>query len=170
MQGRFDELAPDEVARVETHLNDCSACAELLAHETAAIERPTRGGTDASSVGDAPLGLPSVETPSAEAWERVWDNVERSASAASVRSKPQGRHIIRFLYPWSAFAAAAAIVLMVGLWRLAPRTQTWALDLAGADDVEIQLLEVYGDAMPFVISGDAEGDVSMVWMMDDEGA
>lgn len=170
VQGCFDDLAPDEMTRVEAHLNDCSACAALLANETPPIERSTRAGGDASSVDDAPLPLPSVETPSAQAWEHVWDNVERATAPASARRKPQSRHIIRFLYPWSAYAAAAAIVLMVGLWRLVPRTQTWELDLAGAGDVEIQLLEVYGDAMPFVISGDEEGDVSMVWMLDDEGA
>ena len=61
-------------------------------------------------------------------------------------------------------------MLMVSLWRMTPATDTddWAFQLAVAGDVEIESMEVFGDSTSMLMSF-GDDDISIIWVMDDEG-
>ncbi len=147
-EGRFDAIEPDQMAAAETHMNDCAACRSALENVT--------------PIPEARL-CETFALPEGESWKKVWDNVDE---AAATPPHAQAR-IIRFMRPWGTLAAAAAVMLMVGLWRTG--TDDWAFQLAGAADVEIESMEVFGDSTAMLMSF-GDDDISIIWVMDDEGA
>ena len=61
------------------------------------------------------------------------------------------------------------ILVAVGLTQLVPDQggALAALLPAGSGDVEIVDLEVFGDAMPFVVSAGPQDEISVIWVMED---
>lgn len=47
-------------------------------------------------------------------------------------------------------------------------TDDWAFQLAAAGDVEIESIEVFGDSTSMLMSF-GDDDISIIWVMDDEG-
>lgn len=104
-------------------------------------------------------GLPMPPKPSNDAWRRTWDGIQ-SADTASRRFASDRR----WLRP---IAAAAVVLLMIGVWRAPTPDAAWKLRPASAEIVEI---ETFGDAMPFVVNtGDAR-DFPVIWIVDTEDA
>ena len=151
--GRFDMIEPDQMRAAESHLNDCAACQAVVAGAAAQAE---------------PALCETVKLPTERAWDAAWDEVE--AAGASRTAAPH--RILRFARPWGTFAAAAVVILMVGLWRVLPGTGSddWALQLAGINEVEIEWLEVSDDSMSMIMSAGDDDEISIIWVIDDEGA
>lgn len=144
--GQLDALSPEEVERFETALAADDALAARLA------EMPV-GASD----------LPDVMTPTAAEWNRVWAGVERS--------QRRGWHLGRLVHHWQAMAAAAVIVLMVGIWELMPTNvkQAKSWQLRPDNDIQVVDLESFGDDTPVVLAG-GDGDFPVIWVMEDSGA
>ena len=145
--GRFDSVAPERMDALEIHLNECADCAGRLAE--------VRPEPDPSLRVD-------IATPSAAQWDDVWKRVAPDARPA--QRPPR----IRKSYPfWSTIAAVAACFVMAVVWRFgkAPADTGWDLQLAV--DVEVVEVEVFGDATPFILSGDDGG--SIIWVLDEPG-
>ncbi len=151
-QGRFDAIDPDQMAVAETHMNDCAACRSALVNVTPIPE---------------PRLCETAVLPADESWNNVWDKVDESTATPT---HAQAR-ILRFMRPWGTLAAAAVVILMISLWRTAPGTGTddWPFQLAGAADVEIESMEVFDDSTSMLMSF-GDDDISIIWVMDDEGA
>ncbi|MEP0846650.1 MAG: hypothetical protein HRF50_07480 [Phycisphaerae bacterium] len=160
--GRLDELSPEQVAALETHLNANAAAAARLAN---LLPRPPAGP------------LARVAEPSAAQWERVWRGVEaagsrqaaRGTDAASAPQTMRGR-TRRFLRLWEGIAAAAACVLFAVLWRSSqPAAEaSWPIQLS--QHVEVDSLEVFDDSTAFVVVPDDGSDGAVIWVLDEPGA
>jgi hypothetical protein len=153
-EGRFDDLSPDEVAAVETHLNVCAACAARLA---------TARATPDAGYPEPPAG------PEAGVWDAVWNRIDEAA----LDSRPVGLSgaRARWLRSWGAMSAAAAILLATAIWHLVPLgpSPAWEFRLAGARDVEIESLEVFGEATTFVLNTDDDVGTAIIWVMEENG-
>ena len=148
---RYDAITAEKMAAAESHLNECELCRGALAEVRAEPRTPL------SDV---------VEMPTPQTWHRVWDVIDHGAKPAKIAPL----RILRFARPWSTFAAAAVVMLMIGLWRVIPGDD-WEFRLAGPNDVEIELLEVFGDSTSMIMSAGGDDDeISIIWVMDDEGA
>jgi anti-sigma factor RsiW len=103
LHGYFDgELDAVRAAEFESHLQSCPACVQALAAEQA-----LRGAIAAANLyAKAPASL----------WSRVWAGLPRSRGAIFARP-----------VLWRGLAAAASLVLAVGLWRAVP---AWRGDVA----------------------------------------
>ena len=149
--GRLDGLSNAQVSSLESHLEDCAACAARLSGAKPPME---------SSRFAPPAG------PSDAEWGAVWDGIESaSATTGSRPVRTQLRFVRRF---WSVGAAAAALLLAVGLWRvggLPGSNHTMQL----SSNVEVHEIEVFGDATTFVALDDS-GGAAMIWVVQDEGA
>ncbi len=152
VEGRFDDVSPDEIEQVETHLNECEACANRLNHVT-----PTAD----------PLLDAEPAEPSAEQWEGAWDRIDDSAAAAEATVREPRR-----LPMWAGLSAAAVVVAAVGLWQSVGlrNGSDWAMQLAGAGDVQIESLEVFGDATTMVLGAGDDAETPVIWVMEEEGA
>lgn len=119
----LDALTPAEMEQLEAAMNADPQLAERLA------DLPADGAGD----------LPAVPEPDEQAWDRVWDGI-------TAAQRPQRGHWWR--WAGGALAAAAAVLLAIGLWPdlsdPQPRPQT-GMTLAGADDIEVLELDVAGD-------------------------
>lgn len=151
--GRFDMIEPDQMRAAETHLNDCAACQAVVAGGAAQPEPTLRE---------------AIELPTEQAWDAAWDKVD-GASSSRTATPPR---ILRFARPWGTLAAAAVVMLMVGLWRVLPGSGSddWAFQLAGIDEVEIDSLEVSDDSMSMLMSAGDDDEITIIWVIDDEGA
>jgi hypothetical protein len=103
--GRLDALTPEQVARLEAHLNSDSAAAKAL--------------------GAAQAGAPAfdmqISVPTTQAWERVWRAIESATAVSPIRKDTEARRVAplrRVFRLWQPLAAAAACVLMIGSWLL----------------------------------------------------
>ena len=144
--GQLDTFTPEQVARLEEHLNADEAAAGRLAGQ-----RPPAD----------PVVQTPAATPSAEAWERAWKRIEAAARPASTRSTG------RTLRLWgSAGAAAAAVLLAVGLWRW-PAGDEWPVEWA--QSIEIDDLEVLEGRTAFVTAAQSDEDVPVIWVLDGGG-
>jgi hypothetical protein len=154
-EGRFDVLSPDEVAALEAHLNECGACAARLA--TARAAPPDAGYPE------PPAG------PEAGVWDAVWNRIDKAAMDSRPVGLSGGR--ARWLRSWGAISAAAAILLATAIWHLVPLrpAPAWEFRLAGAHDVEIESLEVFGEATTFVLNTDDDVGTSIIWVMEENG-
>ena len=153
IDGRLDALKPGRVAALETHLNECPACAARLA---AAQARPEDALRDA-------IAAPA---PDPTQWDAVWDQVDARSAAVSV---PARRRLPVTLRLWSGLSAAAAVILIAALWWLAPPAadSPWDLRLAGPEDVKIQSLEVFGDATSIVLTAEGDAAAPIIWVIQE---
>ncbi len=151
--GRFDMIDQDQMRAAESHLNDCAACQALVAGAVAQPEPTLRE---------------AIELPTEQAWNAAWDTVDGASSSRTATP----HRILRFARPWGTFAAAAVVMLMVGLWRVLPASDSddWAFQLAGINEVEIEWLEVSDDSMSMIMSAGDDDEISIIWVIDDEGA
>lgn len=151
-EGQFEAVETEQMEAVETHLNECESCQALLAGAAARPEAALRE---------------AVRLPTEQAWGEAWERVD----AASESPAPSTQRILRFARPWGTFAAAAVVMLMVGLWRVMPDPESngWALQLAGIDDVEIESLETFGNSTSMLMTAGDDDEISIIWVMDDEG-
>lgn len=146
--GRFDELAPQEMARLEAYLNGDQAAAARFANQRPPPAREL---------------APRVAAPAGAAWARVWGEID-----AATRAAPRVRTIRLWRAAVGLMAAAACIVLAV-IWSAGgrPPGSRDALHLvAGA---EIQEIEVFDDATPFIVSAGDDGEIPVIWVMGDSG-
>ncbi len=152
-EGRFGAIEPDQMRAAEAHLNDCAACQALVADAAARPEPALRE---------------AIELPTEEAWDAAWDKIDTAGASRTATA----HRILRFARPWGTFAAAAVVMLMVGLWRVLPQTGSddWAFQLAGINDVEIESLEVSDDSMAMLLTAGDDDEISIIWVIDDEGA
>jgi anti-sigma factor RsiW len=149
IDGRLDALAPEYVSAMETHLNECPTCAARLA---AAQARP-----------EDTLTAPA---PDPARWDAVWDRIDAPPVAETV---PPRRRVPATLRLWSGLSAAAAVILIASLrWLAPPATDSsWNLRLAGPEDVQIQTLEVFGDATSIVLTAEGDDDAAIIWVIQE---
>lgn len=142
--GWLDSLSPEQIARLETHLNANPTAADQLADRTPTVE---------------PVLHTGVEHPPAEAWESVWENIE-SATARPITWLP------RLLRLWQPLAAVAACLLMVGIWYFNREAAPAPWPVEWAREMEINDLQVFEGSMPFVLSAGNDGTISMIWVIE----
>ncbi len=175
--GRFDAIAPDRMDAAELHLNGCEACQRMLAGVTPGHDPLVAAAGEAS------------EPPQA-VWEAMWRRIDSAKAPASATFDAAGAaarrvdqpifggerretaaaappRLLRLVRSTGILAAAAMVLLMVGLWQAVPaRASEWEFDLAGADDVEIESMQVYDDnGVPLVLSTGGEEGVSVIWVV-----
>lgn len=153
IDGRPDALAPEQVAELETHLDECPTCAARLARVQA---RPEATLHDALA---APVPEPAL-------WDAVWDRIDARSTAVSVTAR---RRLPVTLRLWSGLSAAAAVILLATVWWLTPPAADypWDLRLAGPDDVNIQSLEVFGDATSIVLTAEGDDAAPIIWVIEE---
>jgi hypothetical protein len=196
--GRFDQIAPDRMEAAELHLNECEDCQALLADVTPAGDSLTQAAAlvtapaerewdamwdridlaasaSAADPGRRVLDVdrPIFTGPRGETALTGWGRLP--ACPAGWKPAPPPPRLLRLVHPGGLLAAAAMVLLMVGLWQGVPAAAgEWKFDLAHADDVEIQSIQVYDDnGVPLVFStnGGNEDGVSVIWVVEEsEGA
>jgi hypothetical protein len=142
----LDALTPDEVA--------------ILA--AAADDRPEVGARLGALVTPPVPVAAAVGAPNAAVWDDAW-----AAIAPRTASRSGGRR----LGMWQqVFAAAAAVLLAVGIWqgRLPMAADGRPIELDSS--VEILSLEAYGEQAPMVVTVGDEGNYPVIWLVDESGA
>lgn len=154
--GDLDALTPEQVARLEAVLNR----EPRVAAELGDAIPPLDAGL-AASLRD--LEAPAL--PSARKWEEVWQGIELRTGGGVARERGLAPRILRF---WKPLAAAAACLVLAGLWwGTTPPADPWPMRLA--TDVEIDDFQVYDDAMPFVVTTGGDSGVKLLWVLETEG-
>jgi hypothetical protein len=151
-RGELDQLTPAQVAELEAGLNitPASEFAQQLAQPEPALAV-------------ALAAAAATDRPAIRTWDAMWDRID--AATTSSRVAPRNR----LLRLWRPLAAVAAGLLFLAAWRVAqpPIVEPWPLQLA--TDTEIQSLEVYGDATPFVVSAGQNGSaIKVIWMLAEQ--
>lgn len=142
----IESLATDEVERLEA----------ALATDPQAAARVGQ-----MAAGGAAWPLPEGAGPSESQWESVWREVDRALVRRQVERTWQRR--------WQGLSAMAACALLVLAWRLTlPGGGVEPLRVAR--DVEVNRLEVFGEATSFVLETGGSDGFSVIWVMEDEGA
>ncbi len=171
-EGRWDALSPADIAALETHLADCPACAAELAAAPAAPDAQTQALL---------AHLPAAPQPTAQTWELLWQSVGAALPSPARQAIPQPlsapHHAVRrtivatwLIRFWRPIAVAAAAVFMVGVWRFALRPAA-PPELQLARNVQIDSLEVFGDASPIVYTIEGpDGGSTVIWIVDTKGA
>ena len=176
--GELDSLTPEQIDALEAHLN-------AMAGESKPPDLPRLGGRLALPDAALPdLAIPDSAMPTPAEWERVWNNIEAGVTTvpadatpipadrvslklvATAKSKRSvGRRVIKF---WPAWAAVAACVALLFTWHFAapPVSAGWEMQLA--DQVEVDELDVFGDATAFVDFND--DGTAMIWVFEGNGA
>lgn len=150
-RGCLDELTSGDVDALAMHLNDCARCAALISGDI----------PDPQTLSDPLRTLPAP------------GDADRQWAAISKALDGQTGHVVSLRKPrrlavWSSVSAAAVLLLSVTAWQLWPQTaDLWSLDLAGQGDVDIQSVEVYGDAHLMLMNLDDENGISVIWVTDD---
>ena len=142
--GRLDSLSPEQITRLETHLNANPEVADQLADSMPAVEPVLHAG---------------LEHPSAEAWESVWENIE----SATVRPTTMLPRLLRL---WQPLAAVAACLLMVGIWHYSHEAAPEPWPVEWAQEMEINDLQVFDGGIPFVLSAGNDSTISMIWVIE----
>jgi anti-sigma-K factor RskA len=154
--GDLDALTPEQVARLERVLNDEPAVARRVGAQVPQPDAPLSEALDE---------LDRSAQPSRQDWQHVWERIE-SAAPAAVRRNQAGvsARILRF---WRPIAAAAACLLLVGVWKLmpAPADELWPMQLAS--NVEISDIEVPEGMTSFVVSTSGNNASAIIWVLDD---
>jgi hypothetical protein len=149
--GRFDDVSADQMAVLEAHLNECADCAARLADVRARLASPF----------DV-----AVDSPAPETWDAVWRAIE-AAPSGQVERAGLGRVIRWRRWAAGAIAAAAAILLIIGLWPMASTVQPASeVRFASADDVHIESLSVFDQGTPMVLSVGEDGGISVIWVVE----
>lgn len=68
---------------------------------------------------------------------------------------------------WEPVLAAAAVVLLAIVWRVSPGGSAGAWELRLATDVQVEEVEVFGDASSFVSV--SEDGPAVIWVLDASG-
>jgi anti-sigma factor RsiW len=160
--GRFDELAAEQVAALEAHLAACPGCAAELA-----ACKPARDPVLTTAVRVAGEG----PRPTAAAWEALYRDIEarvvatpalpRRAPAVFAAARTQRPIPAALLRWWRPLAAAAAVLLAVGVWRLERPNPVPADSFELATNVEINSLEAGPDTTVYTSEGGA-----VIWVID----
>lgn len=151
--GRFDDVAAEEMAALEMHLNNCAACAGALADEAPRPEAAFVVGSD---------------MPSAADWDGAWQRIDEATAAAP--PAPVGRRPRYAFRMLSGISAAAAVVLLATLAWLSPPSVAAPLDLqlAGPGDVHIDSIEVFGDATSIVLTTEGDNPAPVIWVIEED--
>jgi len=153
LSGELDRLTAEQVAQLESALNGNPELAARLADEVPPLEPALR---------DAFRAWTPAEPVPAHAWRRI----EQQVVSAPVRVGVKRIHARTFRL-WAPFLAAAACLVLAVVWRLGVPASVAAPPLQLATDLEIERLEVYDDATPFVVSVGDSGAV-IVWVLHDQ--
>ncbi len=145
--GRLDDLTPEQVAALETHLNATPAAAERLADMVPEV--------------DLRLGA-RVSTPTDAEWDEVWQRVD----SVALRRDPTARTLGRVIRLWRPLAAAAACLLLMVLWRAAPSSADAAWELRLSDNVIVHELEVFDGSSAFIAYSDEDGS-AVIWVFEE---
>lgn len=168
MQGPPREL--DELLRALTRGDPSAVSAEELARIEAALEADP-GLTAALAAEPAGVGDPLVAavgdttpTPTPEEWARVWDHIT-AGTAAAMRPAVAHRASVwlRLRVP---LAAAAAVLLAVGMWWNWEGRGGDAWEIRLAADVEIDDIDMQDSTTPVVIRLRPDGPV-VIWALAD---
>jgi len=137
------------------HLDACPTCAALLSDTTA-------------NPADPPIG--ETPTPTPAEWDRVWSAIESADESAEADLSTARRHA--WWTRWAPLSAAAALLLVVGIWSLLPENgaAAWEFRVARGAESRIESLEVYGDDMSVVLAAGEDDAASIIWVMEDEGS
>lgn len=142
LAGRLDALSPEQVERLEAHLQ-----AEPAAEAALAAARPP-----AATLPDEPM-------PSAEAWDALWARIDQTAAT------PGAGQLRRVRAVWRAVVAAAACGLAMLAWKQAASPAVGPVVLA--HDVTIESLEVGRGESAFVVYLDEGSGPPVVWVLSD---
>jgi hypothetical protein len=152
--GRLDDLTPEQIDALEAHLNATPTAEQRLA--------------DVLPEADPRLSV-AAPMPTDDEWSEVWQGVESTTR----KRESSARAIRRAIRLWQPFAAVAACVALLLVWRWSPLTAAPDWPIALSSDVEVLELEVFGDASAFVSYSDDGQGAAMIWVLDDstsEGA
>lgn len=151
-RGELDRLTPTQVAELELSLN--AGGAADFGEQVAGLE---------PALAAALVAAEAVDRPAIRTWDSMWGRIDAATASSSGASRS------RILRLWRPLAAVAAGFLFLAAWQVAqpPLVEPWPLRLA--TDTEIQSLEVYGDATPFVVSAGQNGSaIKVIWMLAEQ--
>src|SRR5262249_32758416 len=91
-------------------------------------------------------------------------------ASTSARSQPLRRGLGRHIRAWSTVAAAAVLLIAVGVWRGRGHGQhdRAAIQLARGDDVHIDSIEASAHEGPMVISTCGDQGIQIIWVVESE--
>ena len=118
------------------------------------------------NISSASAGKTSLSVMVVVPWVAVWEGIENASATTDLQPKrSRSTIVLRF---WPVGAAAAALMLAVGLWRVGhlPGSRH---NMQLSSHVEVHEIEVFGDATTFVAL-DEDGGAAMIWVVQDEGA
>ena len=176
-QGALHELTPAEVERLAAATETTPAVADQLAALPA----------------EPPANWPAPSPPTAEAWDAMWRNVERGAesgaeesntgprlqldSHTSVPLDSRSRDVLnvrsmrrsRWFTRAPVLAAAAAIVLMVGVWRLYTPPAVAPQQLTPDRDAAFLDVSTSGNDTAVVMLSNDDDKFPVLWIVEDTG-
>lgn len=154
-RGDYEHIAPETIAQLEAHLNQCAVCAAALAEQRCVADD---GGDPV--IGAARRAAPRISPSDAEA---LWGRIHRAAPAVS------HSWVLRRLRRLAPLAVAAACVLMVNLWTNVRGTPAhpWKFEAAGW--VEVDGVEVFDDHSGIFVSSGGNGTLPFIWVIDESG-
>jgi hypothetical protein len=150
--GQLDSLSPELIARLERALAQQPRIADTLRDAALPIE---------PGLSRAIQAFDQSTAPTKAAWGQVWERIDRVGDPGWATTE----HFLRGW--WRPLLAAAACALLALTWHFAvPSAQPWPMQLA--TEVEINEIEVYDGATPFVISTDDGSGLNVIWFLQDE--
>lgn len=156
-RGELDAVAPEAVARFETHLNACPRCAAALSNQRA---------TDDERAADPVWSVATSSAPRLNDAEcaALWARVSSTVNHSTARRKFWRR--VRLVSP---LAVAAAGLLMMALWQQAapPVSKPWKFEAASW--VEVDGVEVFDDHSGIFVSSGGGGTLPFIWVIDETG-
>lgn len=160
--GNWDALTAQQVAGLESALNNDPALAAQLAGVVPPPDPRLAAGLDL---------LDRADLPSSVDWQRVWERIEAASARLSQAEPRPARRVLRLWKPLTAGAvglAAAACLLVAVLWKHGhpPTDAPWPMQLA--TNVEIDQLEVGEGTTPLVLALGGDNGPEVIWLLPDE--
>jgi hypothetical protein len=137
-------LSPLETRRVETHIENCTACQALLCGE--ADTPPT-----ADLLRRHPAAAPTLEE---------WARVEAALAEVPLQSSPEPAGSWRLAGP----LAAAILVSVILLWFFHRPAPFWPSGNEYVAEVSVDILEVSEESQVMIELPEGESDAIMVWI------
>ncbi len=155
LSGRPNDLDADQLAELETALNENAELAEHVAHLIPARDSRLAAALDR---------LDAYGRPTPADWDAAWSRINAAAPATAI-SRPTS--IPGALRLWKPLAAVAAGLLLTVTWQTrSPAIEgPWSLQLG--HDVQIDNLEVADGLTAFVLSTGDNG-IDVIWVLEDE--
>lgn len=158
------ELDENQRTALRAHLDGCEHCRAQL--------REVEPVAAALAEADPRLFEAEEPRPSADLWERTIARVDRARQTEDELQRRRRNRLVR----WSAFVAAAALLVVIGSFALVPKIAGPPLEPVAFSEVpagveaEANLIDhTWGTETVLVVSGLEDGETYRLTLRDEEG-